>query len=119
MKKTFILFLFITFQILPQLKTLNGIVKDSETKTILQFANVLIKGTNFGTTTDELGRFLLNGNFNDSDTLVVSFVGYKTSISKISEINSDLFIVELQKIFLPSQTILIDARSELILEKKE
>ncbi len=108
-KKTIILFLVITFPILSQIKTLNGIVKDSETKTVLQFANVLIKGTNFGTTTDELGRFLLNGNFNDSDTLVVSFVGYKTLITKISKINSDLFIVELQKIYLPSQTILIEA----------
>ena len=109
MKKTIILFLVITFPILSQIKTLNGIVKDSETKTVLQFANVLIKGTNFGTTTDELGRFLLNGNFNDSDTLVVSFVGYKTSITKLSKINSDLLIVELQKIYLQSQTILIEA----------
>ncbi len=109
MKKTIILFLLITFQILPQLKTLSGIVKDSETKSVLQFTNILIKGTNIGTTTDELGRFSLTGNFNDSDTLVVSFVGYKTLISKISEINSDLFTVELQKIYLPSQTILIEA----------
>ena len=108
MKKTFILFLLLTFQVLPQLKTLNGIVKDSETKTILQFANVVIKGTNIGTTTDELGSFSLTANYNDADTLVISFVGYKTSISKISEINSDLLIVELQKIYLPSQTILIE-----------
>ena len=52
---------------------------------------------------------MLNGNFNDSDTLVVSFVGYKTSITKLSKINSDLLIVELQKIYLQSQTILIEA----------
>jgi len=109
MKKTIILFLLITFQTFAQLKTLNGIVKDFETKTFLQFSNVLIKGTNIGTTTDELGRFSLTGNFNDSDTLVVSFVGYKTSVSKLSEINTDLFIVELKKIYLPSQTILIEA----------
>jgi len=109
MKKTIILFLLIAFQIFPQSKTLNGIVKDSETKEFLQFSNVLIRGTNIGTTTDELGKFSLTGNFNNSDTLLVSFVGYKTSISKISEINSDFFIVELKKIYLPSQTILIEA----------
>jgi iron complex outermembrane receptor protein len=109
MKKTIILILLITFQNFPQLKTLNGIVKDSETKIILQFANVLIKGTNIGTTTNKDGRFSLTGKFTDSDTLLVSFVGYKTSISKLSEINPDLFIVELQKIYLPSQTILIEA----------
>jgi len=109
MKKTFILFLLITFQVLPQLKKINGFVKDSEAKTFLQFANVLIKGTNIGTSTDELGRFSLTANYNDTDTLLVSFVGYKTSITKLSELNSDLFIVELQKIYLPSQTILIEA----------
>ena len=109
MKKTIILFFVITFPILSQLKTLTGIVKDSETKIVLQFANVLISGTNIGTTTDELGRFSLTENFNDSDTLVVSFVGYKTSITKLSKINSDLLIVELQKIYLQSQTILIEA----------
>jgi len=109
MKKTFILFLLITFQVLPQLKKINGFVKDSEAKTFLQFANVLIKGTNIGTTTDELGRFSLTANYNDTDTLLVSFVGFKTSIIKLSELNSDLFIVELQKIYLPSQTILIEA----------
>lgn len=109
MKKTIILFLLITFPILSQLKTINGIVKDSETKTVLQFANILIKGTSIGTTTDELGRFSLTGNFKDSDTLAVSFVGYKTSITRLSKINSDLLIVELQKIYLQSQTILIEA----------
>jgi len=109
MKKTIILFLFITFQIFPQLKTLNGIVKDAETKTILQSANILVKGTNLGTTTNEQGKFTLSGKFKDSDTLIVSFVGYKSAIAQISQFNIDLFVVELQKIFLPSQTILVEA----------
>ncbi|HEX9251210.1 MAG TPA: TonB-dependent receptor plug domain-containing protein, partial [Ignavibacteriaceae bacterium] len=109
MKKTIILFLLITFQILPQSRTLNGIVKDSETKSFLQFANVLIKGSNIGTTTNDQGRFTLSGKFNESDSLLVSYVGYKSSITPLSELNSDLLVIELQRISLLSQTILIEA----------
>lgn len=99
----------LTFQILPQLKSFTGIVKDSETQTVLQFANILIKGTNIGTTTDEQGIFELSGIFRDSDSIIISFVGYKSSITQISELKNDYIIVELKKIYLPSQTILIEA----------
>ena len=109
MKKIIILFLFLTFQIFPQLKSLHGIVKDSETKIPLQFANVMIKGTNIGTATNEKGKFQILDEFNLTDTLIVSYVGYKTNIKVINEIKSELFLIELQKIILPSQTILVEA----------
>jgi iron complex outermembrane receptor protein len=109
MKKLIILFLFFSFQLFPQLKTLNGFVKDSETKSVLEFANAVIKGTNFGTSTDELGKFTLKGNFTNSDTLIVSFVGYKSFVQLIANITSDPMVIQLQKIILPSQTILIEA----------
>ena len=109
MKKLIILFLFFSFQIFPQLKTLNGFVKESETKSVLEFANAVIKGTNFGTSTDKLGKFTLKGNFTNSDTLIVSFVGYKSFVQLMANITSDPIVIELQKIILPSQTILIEA----------
>ena len=56
-----------------------------------------------------MGRFALSGEFKESDTLLVSFVGYKSSIIQISQFNSDIKIIELQKIYLPSQTILVEA----------
>ena len=109
MKKLIILFLFVSFQIFPQFKSLNGIVKDSDTKSVLQFANAVIKGTNFGTSTDESGRFILIGNFTKSDTLIISFVGYKSFEQVIASITSDPIVAQLKKIILPSQTILIEA----------
>ncbi|MDP2362556.1 MAG: carboxypeptidase-like regulatory domain-containing protein, partial [Ignavibacteria bacterium] len=109
MKKIIILLLFITFQIYPQLKSLAGIVKDSETKVPLQFANVIIKGTNIGAATDIHGKFYISEELNRIDTLLVSYVGYKTFVKIISEIESELLIVELQRIILPSQTILVEA----------
>ena len=109
MKNIIILFLFISFQIFPQIKSINGIVKDSETKSPLQYANVLIKGTSIGTTSDQDGRFILSGKFLESDTLLISFVGYKNYNEKISQLNKAQIVVELQKIYLQSQTILIEA----------
>ena len=109
MKNLIILLLLSTFQIFPQLKSLNGIVRDSETKLPLQFANVLIKGTNIGIATNENGRFNISDKFNNTDTLIISFVGYKTFIKIIAEIKSEFLIAELQRIILPSQTILVEA----------
>ena len=109
MKKIIILFLFITFQLYPQQKSLNGIVKDSETYIPLQFANVLIKGTNIGAATNAQGQFNILEMLNTTDTLIVSYVGYKPYLKAINEINSEIIVVELQKIILPSQTILVEA----------
>ncbi len=109
MKNLIILFLFISFQIFPQLKSIQGIVKDSESKSPLQFANVLIKGTVTGTTSDYEGKFVLTGNFSDADTLQISFIGYKNFNSEISKLKGTTITVELQKIYLQSQTILVEA----------
>jgi iron complex outermembrane receptor protein len=109
MKKMIILFLLISFQSFSQAKLLKGIVIDSETKQPLQLANLLIKGTTIGTSTDRDGRFLLQYDFSDSDYLIASYVGYKSLEIYISEFNPEHLMISLDKIFLPSQTILIEA----------
>ncbi len=109
MKMIIILFLILSFQTFPQFKSINGIVKDSDTKSVLQYANMVIKGRNLGTSTDEYGKFTLKGNFTNSDTLRVSFVGYKSFEKIIASIITDAIVIELQKIILQSQTILIEA----------
>ena len=63
MKNIIILFFLISVQILPQLKSLKGIVIDYDSKSPLQFANVMIKESSIGTSTDKHGQFLLNYNF--------------------------------------------------------
>ena len=109
MKKLFILFFFFSFQIFPQIKSLIGIVIDAESKANLQLANVMIKGTSIGTTTDESGRFIISGKFSSKDTLLVSFVGYNKFTGKIGQLGKEPIVIELQKVYLQSQTILIEA----------
>jgi iron complex outermembrane receptor protein len=109
MKKLFILFLFLTIEIFPQSKSLNGVVKDSETKAPLQFANVFIKGKNIGTSTNEIGKFQIINDLKETDTLVISYIGYKDFVKIISDLEGSFINAELQRIILPSQTILVEA----------
>ncbi len=47
--------------------------------------------------------------FSESDTILISYVGYKSYSEQISQLNENQIIVELQKIYLQSQTILVEA----------
>jgi iron complex outermembrane recepter protein len=109
MKNLIVLFLFISFQIFSQTRSIQGIVIDSETKQSLQYANVIIRGTALGTTSNQYGKFSLTGNFANTDLLTVSFVGYKSVEIPVSDFNSSELLIILEKIYLPSQTILIEA----------
>jgi ferredoxin len=56
-------------------KTVSGTVLDDKKEPIVGAA-IVIKGTNMGTLTDENGQYSIK--MNDLDTLVLSFVGYKS-----------------------------------------
>lgn len=54
---------------------ITGVVKDKQGDAIIG-ANIMIKGTNEGSTTDIEGKFSLN--VNRGATLIISYIGYKT-----------------------------------------
>ena len=69
--------------------TVSGTVTSTEDEQPLPFLNVLIKGTNTGTTTDINGKYTIK-HVSTKDSLIFSFIGYKTktvSVSKQSVIN--------------------------------
>lgn len=109
MKKTVILFLFLSINIFSQVNQISGVITDFDTNLPLQNANIYIKGTKTGTISDESGKFILSGKFNNSDTLIVSFLGYQSYFKIISDIKSENVVISLHRIILPSQTILIKA----------
>ena len=85
MKRLIIIFVFLSQLIAAQSKGIvKGTLTDSEANNEpLPFANVFIKGTTIGSTTDFDGNYLLNvaeGNH----ILVFSFVGYETIEKKIA-----------------------------------
>ena len=57
--------------------TVSGTVNDGETSEVLPGVNILVKGTSQGTSTDAGGNFTLTVP-SLNDTLVVSYIGYKT-----------------------------------------
>lgn len=57
-------------------EAIKGIVADSANHRPIQFVNVIIKGTQRGTTTDQKGYFSLSAY--PTDTVLFSFIGYKT-----------------------------------------
>jgi hypothetical protein len=73
----------------PAIRQVSGMVKDQETGEALPFVNVMIKGTNFGTTTDIDGKFKLNIPQN-STTIQVSYVGYSPADYPISNTYMDI-----------------------------
>ena len=78
-KLTTLLLLLVSTLIFGQAKgTINGTVLDNEFENgRLPFANVFIKGTTIGSTTDFDGNYELTAN-QGTYTLVFSFIGYKT-----------------------------------------
>lgn len=71
-----LLFFASSLPVFGQEQTITGKVTDNDTKEILPGVNVLIKGTNQGTTTDANGNF--NINVQSGAVLICSFIGYET-----------------------------------------
>lgn len=69
---------------------LRGTVADATTGETLIGANVVLKGTTIGTTTDIDGRFELLVNELPPYTLVISFVGYTTQEVQVKSLDKEL-----------------------------
>lgn len=72
--------------------SVSGIVVSREFGEPLPGANILIKGTNFGTSSDESGRFRLSIQNMSQATLIVSFIGYKTQEIPVDASTGELTI---------------------------
>jgi hypothetical protein len=83
-------------QNLPE-STVTGLVFDESTGEPLPYANVLVKGSSIGTVTNFKGEFRISipTNFK-SDSLRISYIGYKTNSVAIPELSRDskIFLVE-------------------------
>lgn len=107
MKYSIILLLFFFASVFPQQIDISGTVVDSETLLPLQNANIYVIQNKTGTTTDRYGKFYLK-NISESDTVIISYLGYKQIKLPVSQIqNNRTFYLE--RVILPSQTVLVEA----------
>ena len=76
--------------------TISGVVKDKESGETLPFANVYVKDTNIGTTTNEDGFFTLFNVPSENSTIQVQYLGYKiANIILTAEIVKEKIIIQL------------------------
>src|ERR1017187_8353887 len=67
-----------------QVTKISGMVYDAQTREPLPFVNMKYKGINVFTTTDIDGKFSLS-TADPTDTLLISYIGYKTIKIKIQK----------------------------------
>ncbi|MBN2668984.1 MAG: TonB-dependent receptor [Bacteroidales bacterium] len=123
-------FLFITIWlcmpliIFPQNKLtdamLFGDVKDAETGEHLPFVNIVIEGTNYGTSTDATGHYMFNNIPVGELHLVFSTIGYKTvkkTIDAKANSSQQLF-VEMQADVIMTEQVVVSAYRNAVSRKE-
>ena len=75
---TFLLMLIVSQTLLGQIKSISGTIRNSVTLEPLPYANLVIKGTYLGGTSNVDGYFYLSGLENDSVQVVCSYMGYSS-----------------------------------------
>jgi hypothetical protein len=72
-----------------------GKVIDAQTKETLPYVNIIFKGTTVGTTTDIDGKYLIETN-QRVDSIMVSYVGYKTVVKPVIKYKAQQINFELE-----------------------
>ena len=97
--------------------TISGVVKDKESGETLPFANVFIKDTNIGTTTNGDGFFTLFNVPSENSTIQVQYLGYKVeTLTLTKEIMKDKITILLAPDFNKLDEVVIntDSRQQII-----
>ncbi len=79
------------FHSFAQKATISGTVTDQKDNSTIIGATVRVKNTTIGTTTDINGKYLIKAN-SKNDTLIFSFIGYKSEIVALNG-KTDISIV--------------------------
>ncbi|HEY9005168.1 carboxypeptidase-like regulatory domain-containing protein [Ohtaekwangia sp.] len=117
-----IILLYVFLLIIPKLKgqqyiTVTGELRDSLEMSPVQFAHIFIRDENYGTFSNEAGKFQLNIDTGLAhETLTISCVGYKTITVKIQDIagsNRNILYLMPHLNLLPEVTVQVNAKDTL------
>src|SRR5690606_1745239 len=94
----------------PQQKTtISGKVPDKTTGEAVPFVNVFCYGSQIGTTTDFEGRYKLSS-YDPSDSLVFSYISYKTVVLPVALDQTQVINVALEPDLISLQEIVVTAK---------
>jgi len=111
---------FIFFPVISHGQLINGEILDKENSNPIAFANILVKGTQIGTISNEDGKFELSLSKLDTNfTLIISVIGYQSAEIEFSKnnINSEL-IIKLEESAIALQEVLLTNLSAYDIYKK-
>jgi len=109
MKNVILLLFLISSLVGAQQITIKGKIVDSETLKVLPNANVRIKGSSIGTVSGKNGEFVLSGEITKSNKIIVSYVGYTSTILKLKDVDfTKTVTIMLAPKIIPSQTIFVE-----------
>lgn len=92
----FILLIFTTIDALAQKSVLlHGVVTDVETNEKVAFATVALSSRNGGAWTDSIGRFSFRAVPGESDSLIITYVGYKRQSIALTDQPDQVFQVKI------------------------
>jgi iron complex outermembrane recepter protein len=113
--KRILISMILTMALLAQ-NSISGVIVDAKTNDPLVGANVVIKGTFKGNTTNTEGRFTISNVNDGSYTLVASFVGYKTAMIEDVSSGQSVDIKLNEEIYGESVVVTASRKRETMLE---
>jgi len=110
-------FILISVYALAQNTAVSGVLKDKKSGEPLISASVIIKGTTTGVQSDLDGKFSMELDLSEPQTLVVSYLGYQDQEFQVSKDNTNV-TVEMETVSMIGQEVVVSGSriSETILE---
>src|SRR5688572_3800130 len=94
----------------PQSSLLSGVVLDDDTTRPVPYVNMVIEGSNVGTSSSETGVFFLRVNAQSLEYLRISSIGYSTVRLRIDSLqNIDSLMIYLKPSIIKLDEVLVQA----------
>ena len=108
MKKTLLVLLCNLFAIaaFAQKTTISGTLTDKKTKEPMVSANIVVKGTTVGTTSDVNGKFSIDLDLTNPVVLQISYLGYEKKEVSVNS-STKAVKVELETLIIPGQEVVV------------
>jgi CubicO group peptidase (beta-lactamase class C family) len=115
---TLILIFIISHSIFGQNIVIEGVIKGSEQKEALPYANVFLQENYFGTVSNQNGKFkIIIPEEKSSDSLVISYIGYKTQKFSISNIKNPFVVFLIEDLATLNEVVITGYTAESIIKK--
>ena len=101
-------------------KDVKGFVVDASSGEALSYANIVVRDTKNGTTTDKDGYFILVDTPVETDTLDVYYIGYATQTIYLSQHpDGKMLLVKMKRNLLDTETITVTAEEYQVWKKTD